>query len=57
MASDGSGNVAVAQAAGDIVRDKIELKAMSVKTSRSLDSSEVEGGQHGADCGRSSDAY
>jgi len=31
----------VAQAAGSIVRDKIGLKAMSVKTSRSLDSSEA----------------
>jgi hypothetical protein len=42
MGSDGSGDdVAVAQAAGSIVRDKIGLKTMPVETSKSLDSSEA----------------
>jgi len=42
MGSDGSSDdVAVAQATGSIVRDKIGLKTMPVETSKSLDSSEA----------------
>ena len=42
MGSDGSGDdMAAAQAAGSIVRDKIGLKTMPVEIGKSLDYSEV----------------